>query len=92
MFRFDGEKLNRAILARDRTVPAFAEDAEVNRTTIYRAIAGVPVTMTSAVRIGKTLKRLRVNPTLEELSADLLSMSAPEPRRRASQPDTDAAA
>jgi predicted transcriptional regulator len=72
MYRFDSEKLTRAILARERTIYSFAKDAEITATTAYRAVSGEPVTMTIALRITTALKRLRVNPTLVELAADVL--------------------
>jgi predicted transcriptional regulator len=83
MYRFDGDKLHRAVLAREMTIASFAEETNLTRTTIYRAIAGESVTMVSALRIANTLKRLPVNSTLEELVADVLDVIRTEPKSTA---------
>jgi hypothetical protein len=87
MYRFDGAKLHRAILVRDRTTSSFAEFADVTRTTIHRAVSGAQVTLSSARRITNALKLLPVDPTLDALAADVIDVNTLR-----ADPDADAAA
>jgi hypothetical protein len=79
-FAFDGPRLHAAILARERTIPAFAEEAGVSASVVYRALRGEHVILTSALRIERALRRLPLNTGLEGLAA------GPSPRTGGASP------